>query len=254
LAFSADGSRLVAGGDLGRSILIAPRTGDIIARLDRHDHSVQLTEFSADGSRAITSSLDASVSVWDARLSDRALLDEKHPGPPMHSFMPRTRSDRSRTRKALAHRNNTASIVRVEEPQAEIVHLKDIERDIEDIGFVDSDEMFDAPNVALPPSWNRYDLVWTSGRAGVPGIAIWDVTRSRALLFSPLVAIAAALSNGIGKLAGNERDGILFRDAPDDLYAEVFSMLTERDRVLVSEVAEILRQKQHPGCYGDLAP
>lgn len=253
LAFSPDGSRLVAGGDLGRLALVAPRTGDIIARLDRHDHSVQFAAFSADGSRVVSSSLDMSVSVWDARLSDRAILDETHAGPSIHSFVPKISFDRSQTRSALAHRNNTASVVRVKEPRAEIVHLKDVERGIEDIGFVDGDEMYFAPNNLVPSSRDRFDFVWTSGRAGMPGIALWDITRSRALLFRPLVVLAAALSNGIGKLAGNEKNGILFRNTAEDLYAEVLSKLTDRDRDLVSKVAQILRQKQHPGCYNSSA-
>src|SRR5437016_4974991 len=96
--------------------LIDPKNGRLRVRLDRHDHAVMSARFSADGTRVVTSSLDHTVSVWDARVSDRFHVDPSNKGPGMHSFMPTPQYDELRRRAVQAHRNNTASVVTIEPP------------------------------------------------------------------------------------------------------------------------------------------
>jgi len=252
LEFSPDGSRIVIGGDLGRMALIDPSDGVLIARLDRHDHSLRPSpenlQFSEDGTRIVSSSLDNSISVWDARYSDCLRVDRTNKGPGMHSFIPKEKKDGKGQRAAVSHRNNTASVYVTECP-TEVVLLRDERYGIEDIGFCDSSDIFE-PQIDLTNyEISNYEIVWTQGRSGFGGIALWDILKLDAFLVPPVITLVAALSHGIGSLAGNEQKGLLFRNMPEDLYLALVEKLEPNYRDIIALVAIKLREKFHPGCY-----
>ena len=68
--FSADGTRLVSGGDDGTVRVWDARTGDPLLTLEGHRGGVWASGFSADGTRLVSGGDDGTVRVWDARTGD----------------------------------------------------------------------------------------------------------------------------------------------------------------------------------------
>ncbi len=65
VAVTADGSRVVSGGDDMSVRVWDPVTGECLARLSGHTGSVRAVAVTADGSQAVSSGNDMSVRVWD---------------------------------------------------------------------------------------------------------------------------------------------------------------------------------------------
>jgi WD40 repeat protein len=244
--FSPDGSRLLAFGDLGSGILIDVNTGNKICRLDRHDHSVFSVAFSKDGTTVAVSSLDKTVSIWDAYISAKFFVDNKHQGPNIHEFIPTPSFDNLKLRRIVTPRNNFATILS-EKVGFELMVIEDKKTGIESAGFVNGiNRLFFEPNYIDQESESR-DTVWTTGRG--KGVSYWDVTKTRCLEFRPILLLTASLANGQGRLTGGEPNSFLLDDVPTDLFTALMDKLSENDQKTVHILAIFLRNRLHTNCY-----
>ncbi len=71
LAFSADGARILVGGDEDATGRIHDaKTGALLSRLEGHASSVKAVAFSPDGTRAATGSADRTIRIWNAETGE----------------------------------------------------------------------------------------------------------------------------------------------------------------------------------------
>lgn len=246
--FSQDGYKLLAFSDLGRGVLIDVKTGRKICRLDRHDHSTWSVAFSKDGTTIATGSLDKTASIWDAHISPKFLEDKEHKGPIVHEFIPTPSLDSFKRRRVVTPRNNSATI-HSERDGTELMKINIGNSRIESGGFIGGVNrvMFSANDLGREA--HGRDIVWTTSVG--EGVSYWDVTKTRHVNVPPIWLLIAALSNGLGYLAGNEAKSFLLENVPDDLHKALMEMVDESDHSKIEELAIFLRGKMHPGCYSN---
>jgi WD40 repeat protein len=83
-AFSADGTRILAGLANGQAVVYDVQTRGAIVRYSGHTDAIESVAFSPDGRRALTGSRDRSAKVWDAavRAADKPQAGAKRSAEP----------------------------------------------------------------------------------------------------------------------------------------------------------------------------
>lgn len=80
IAASPDGKHLASGAEDGTLLLVDLPTGNVRAKVNAHNASIQSVEFTPDGSRVVTTSDDRGVAVWDATTGEKRLDLQGHTG------------------------------------------------------------------------------------------------------------------------------------------------------------------------------
>lgn len=78
VAFTADGARLLSGGQDARIAILDPRTGVVTGELTGHEKVVNAIVISRDGSRVVSVSSDRTVRIWDLPAERQVALLEGH--------------------------------------------------------------------------------------------------------------------------------------------------------------------------------
>lgn len=89
IAFSPDGSRLVAADSYGKQTIFDTKTFAEVAKLEGHEASVAKNSYSRDGKRIVSLGLDQKIFVWDATSGKRlATIQDESIGGLTAEFLP----------------------------------------------------------------------------------------------------------------------------------------------------------------------
>jgi WD40 repeat protein len=78
VAFTADGTRLLSGGQDARIAILDPRTGAVTGTMTGHEKVVNAIAIDAGGSRVVSVSSDRTVRIWDLRTGRQLAVLEGH--------------------------------------------------------------------------------------------------------------------------------------------------------------------------------
>lgn len=224
VAISPDRAILATGDDCGTTYLWNWLSGDLVARFpDGKGHVISLA-FSADG-RFLTSVSDyGPVNIFDVPRRSRHAIWDRH----------------SDSIRGIQCHPSAPCAVTVSHDRTAIVW--DIETGAEIAVLVGHDDYVTHATINSDGK-----LLATCSKDGT--VRLWDVSRVATLTGHPGVVLAAALSAGRGPRSRADRDDLLMRSAPDDLFIELMAGLDDHSRKEVLRRSDVLASPIHPKCY-----
>jgi hypothetical protein len=227
-SFSADGRRIVAGGEDGTIRVWDAESGKEIALSQAYANyvgAVNSASFSSDGRRIVTASADGTAHVWNAESLERIALLRAHEG-------------------GVNGASFSADGRRI------VTGGKDLTVRVWDAGRGKEIAILRAHGAAVcdasfSPEGRRIVTASADGMA-----CVWDVSRTEPLVCEPALVLTAALARGIGWRTESERNDLLMRNVENDLHAWALNQqnVSSENREIAAISAAFIAPL-HSNCY-----
>jgi WD40 repeat protein len=219
-AFSPDGRLVVTAlsDDTLVQIWDIERGGQIVATMNGPQIFAQSVVFSPDGTRLLISCKDKTLRIWATHSgAEIAILETPE--------LPRTAVFSPDGRRVL-----TTSYI------DQTVQIWDAALGSK-LALLKADGFL--TSAAFSPDGKRVLTACSDA-----GAQFWDVSRTEIMVYERSLVLTAALSCGVGSLPTTERQDLLMKDAPEDLFAEAMAQLGDRYHA----VADIVTRLHAPWC------